>query len=788
MRALWLRWTLRDLRARGVQVLATALILGVGVGAFAGLGGLEAWRVASADLSLSRSKAHDLRADLADGDFAREGELRAAVRGLPLAAAEERLVAPSQIDASRPGTAVIAPATLVGTNASRAVDLVSVRAGRPGVVLDWNFARFYDLPASGVVRLAGLGRVRYTGTGVIPQNFLIVGDSGISGAESSLATVYLPLASAQQAAGRRGRVNQLVLRMAPGGSLAAVERRLRTALPGARLTRASDEPVTRILYRDAANDQKTFRAFAILLILGATLAAFNLVSRVVEAQRREIGIGMALGVEPRTLAVRPLALGLQIGVLGALLSVPIGIALAGVIKGLTRDFLPLPAYASTFPTELHVIGALIGVSLPVLAGLLPVRRAVSVAPVEAISTGHRTAANAGATARLRHLRVPGGELVRLPLRNLARTPRRTVMTFVGLGAVMTAVVGVLGMVDSIADIAQRQRAATLSSSPNRLELTLAGFLPREGDVVKSLATTPGVARAEAGLTVGAQATGPAGSVDLALSVVDPRSPVWHPRATSGSAAGDGLLLAEKAARDLGVGVGDRVRLRHPRAEGGRVTSGITTVRVMGVHENPIRAFAYLDVSQAPRFGLAGITNTVAIVPAAGVRQDTLERALFGQPGIASIRPAAADASALESAIGAFEAAIQMVAVITLGLALLVAFTSTSVALDERRREYATMQAFGLPPRTGLRVAMTESLVTGIAGTALGLALGLGVIAWITRVLLADTFPDLSAQMVLAPASVITTVVVGIVAVTAAPLLVLRRLRRMDIPSTLRVME
>jgi putative ABC transport system permease protein len=84
--------------------------------------------------------------------------------------------------------------------------------------------------------------------------------------------------------------------------------------------------------------------------------------------------------------------------------------------------------------------------------------------------------------------------------------------------------------------------------------------------------------------------------------------------------------------------------------------------------------------------------------------------------------------------------------------------------------------------------MTESLVTGIAGTALGLALGVGVSAWIVHVLLADTFPELSARMVLTPGAVATTMAVGILAVTAAPLLVFRRLRRMDIPSTLRVME
>ena len=53
MGSLWLRWSWRDFRGRWVQILATALILAGGVGAFAGLGGLQQWRERSADRSLA---------------------------------------------------------------------------------------------------------------------------------------------------------------------------------------------------------------------------------------------------------------------------------------------------------------------------------------------------------------------------------------------------------------------------------------------------------------------------------------------------------------------------------------------------------------------------------------------------------------------------------------------------------------------------------------------------------------------------------------------------------------
>jgi putative ABC transport system permease protein len=53
---------------------------------------------------------------------------------------------------------------------------------------------------------------------------------------------------------------------------------------------------------------------------------------------------------------------------------------------------------------------------------------------------------------------------------------------------------------------------------------------------------------------------------------------------------------------------------------------------------------------------------------------------------------------------------------------------------------------------------------------------------------ADVFPDLGTVISLAPATVETAAVLGIAAVGLAPLLGARRLRHLDIPSTLRVAE
>ena len=102
-----------------------------------------------------------------------------------------------------------------------------------------------------------------------------------------------------------------------------------TGLSGERDEAGATNPPTASSTRTPSGDQQMFDIFAVLILAGAALAAFNLATRIVEAQRREIGIGMALGVPPRELAIRPLLLGVQIAVAGTLLGLALGLMMGG---------------------------------------------------------------------------------------------------------------------------------------------------------------------------------------------------------------------------------------------------------------------------------------------------------------------------------------------------------------------------------------------------------------------------------------------------------------------------
>lgn len=265
--------------------------------------------------------------------------------------------------------------------------------------------------------------------------------------------------------------------------------------------------------------------------------------------------------------------------------------------------------------------------------------------------------------------------------------------------------------------------------------------------------------------------------------------MWHPTVSAGRADPGGILLAEKAADDLGVETGDSVLLRHPRRTGPTTFETATTrVRVAGLHPDPFRTAAYMDMTRAPLLGLEGFANRLEVIPAPGRSLDEVKRALFGNPSVVSVEAVTANTQLLEQRMDDFLGILRVIEAFVLLLALLIAFNSSSITADERAREHATMFAFGVPVHAAARLAVTEGLLIGIAATAIGVGAGLLLTRWVVHGVVPDTFPDVGVIVSLDAGSLAIAMALGIAAVALAPLFTTRRMRHMDVPSTLRVME
>ena len=796
-------------------MIAIALVLAIGTGVYAGLGSTGEWRRQSNDASFAALAMHDLRITLSPGTFIEQGELLEAIASIDeagsVSAARERLVVDSQVDTGpvAGSDAVLVPARLVGMTFGSAhpVDDVWVRDGNPpstdsadpSAVLEAKFADQHGLPTEGTLLVSGGRAVTYTGLGVAPEDFFYEGPEGTIFAAGELAIVYLPLAAVQNISGLEGMVNDVVITLVDGADRDFIEEQLTTVIAdlgvGATVSTRDDADAVRVLYEDIDNDQRFWNALSALVLFAAALAAFNLINRIVEAQRREIGIGMALGVPRTQLAVRPMLIGVQVAVLGTVAGLAVGFVVGEAFANLLESFLPLPDHRTPFQYGVYLRATLLGIAIPIAASAVPVWRALRVEPIEAIRTGHLAARSSRLTGWTGRLRLPGSAMTQMPIRNVLRTPRRTALTAIGVGAAITALVAVLGMLDSFGRTLDKGNDEFTKGNADRVVVQLDTFHPVGSPVVAGISDTATVGRIDAGLRLPttALASEADDNVDLLVEFVDLDHAVWTPTVEEGAATASGeapvILLARKAADDLDVRVGDTVVVRHPiRTDHGGFSITESPLVVAGIHANPIRTFAFLDITDAARFGLDGVVNVVQAYPAENATRSDVQRAVFGLPGVTSSQPVARITEAIDEALDQFVSFLFVTAGAVLVLALLIAFNATRITVEERRREHATMRAFGLPTRTVLGVVIKESVIVGAIATVIGLIGGVVFLRWMLASLATTTLPDVGIDVYLSPTTILIAAIVGIASVAATPLLLARRLRRMNLPGTLRVVE
>lgn len=813
---LWLRWSWRDLRRRWLVVAAISTVIAVGTGLATGLGSMETWRIQSNDASFAAYHAHDLRVSLAEGSFASSGQLEAAVRSIPdagtIVGVSERFSLSTQIELPSRSSNAFVTSTLVGVDLKEGgpeVDSLALRAGRalrssdagkPVTALQETFAKANDLPVSGTVSLPGGRRLRVVGFATAPEQFALVDPNGIYSVGGNYGVLYVPIETAQSLSGRPKAVNEVVVRLKSGSDRARIERELKRvfadspqlAALGASITLKEDESAYRMLYEDAHGDQQIFDAFSFLVLVAAGFAAFTLIGRVVEAQRREIGIGMALGVERRRLAVRPLLMGTQIALLGALLGVGTGFLITNLMNDVYRESFTLPVMKTGLAVWVFARGAVLGFLIPLVATFIPVWRGVRLSPIEAIRTGPRATKGAGLSRLMRGITLPGSALAQMPIRNLLRTPRRTLATLLAVASVITIVIAFGGMLDSFYKTVDNERRDRLATSPRRIEASLDRFYSDRSRAVRAVERSPLVARSTTGISTAGELGAESDSIDIAINLIRFGNTVWQPRAVEGRlpAAANEILIARKAARDLGVGVNDRITIRYPQRVG---ASAFRTVEreviVSGLHASPLRGVVYLDyAATTPALGLIGVVNTVTVDPRPSVSDERIERTLFSSRAVSAVRPISGEIDDIERNIDQFIGIIRIAEIGALILTLLIAFNAVSINAEERRRDYATLFAFGFPVRSVMRVGMIENAVVGTVGTLLGVGLGALVLRWIVDSLMPETMPDLEIVASISIESLAIAALVGVAAMIVAPLLVLRRLRNMDVPSTLRVVE
>jgi putative ABC transport system permease protein len=225
------------------------------------------------------------------------------------------------------------------------------------------------------------------------RRYTIAGIAKFAGSESFGGTTVALLipSQAQYVAGEPGAYDSINVAASPGITPEELAARVRAALPATLKVRTGAE--------EAANQTteleeklgflRTFLLiFAYVALVVGAFIIFNTISITVAQRTREFGLLRTLGASRGQIMRAVIEEGLLLGVVGAVIGLFGGIALAPALDGLFKAFgADLPDNGTVLEARTVIVSLGVGILVTVLAGFFPALRATRVPPIAAMREG-----------------------------------------------------------------------------------------------------------------------------------------------------------------------------------------------------------------------------------------------------------------------------------------------------------------------------------------------------------------------------------------------------------------
>lgn len=578
-----------------------------------------------------------------------------------------------------------------------------------------------------------------------------------------------------------GAFNNVALALAPGASegavIAAVDRLL-APYGGRGAYGRSNHPSHRRVDDEIRVLQGLSIAFPLVFLSVAAFMTNSVMSRQVALQREQIAMLKACGFSNAQVGAHYFKFSLAIVVAGIGLGCAGGIFLGGRLVGMYHIFFRFPSLDFLLDTRVLVAAAAVS-ALAAFTGVAgAVRRAVRLAPAEAMRPEAPARYRPALLERLGAARWFSASF-RMSLRNIERRPVRSALTCLAL-ALATAILvvpnsfrdGVAHVIDFQWDIVQRQ-TVTLSLVEPGPARGLADFRHLPGVMQASPFRYVGVELRAGPVMRRLLLQGLPGEGTLSR-VIDA-----HPRQLTLPARG--IVISAKLAEILHVRPGDMVVAKVLEGEERELA-----LPVAGLAEDFSGLAAYMEIHALNRLLLEGDRISGAHLVVAGGRWSEFLSAVKNTPRLAgcviknSVREGFRQTTA--ASIGLLQKIYMFFATV---VAFGIIYNSARISLSERSRELATLRVLGFSRGEVGAVLVGELVLLTLAALPLGLVLGSGFARGIITTVNTET---VRLPLVLTTANYAFAALVVAVASALSALFAARKLAAIDLVSALKALD
>jgi len=546
-------------------------------------------------------------------------------------------------------------------------------------------------------------------------------------------------------------VNDLVFLYRDGADPSAAKQRVLT-----RLKKLNIDQVTprerHFSYQYVQTQFEGVRVFipamvAVLMALTFIVIAVN-VSRMVAAERREIGALMALGYEPWRLVRSYLEASLVLGLIGALLGLALSFWIRDLFATTSAGSMGMPEIRMTTNVATMLRGMVYEIAVALVATAVPVLRLVSLPPqqvireVPALRKSRRLFGGRAVSVLLGRLAVS----YRYALRNLGRQRVRTAVTLASIAlalGVATAYRLSLGSLD-----------ATLGTwlENDRWDLAVDFLYPVLPERIQELQALPSVTRAEPFLSCYVQIHAGGRVDDSTMIGIDPDSRLITSNVVEGRSFRNGperqAVLTRELARRLRLSVGDVFQVE--------VMTQLFPVRLVGLSWAAVAGLSIVPLRVAQEACQLPDRASGAHIQATPGSSGLAAR-LYDLDFVGKVLAKGNLLEQINNVLSVMIVVLDLATFVSLFVATLVILTSINLSVLENERDFATLQALGYGRRLIAKIVLTEAAVCAVGAILLSVPIAVLIsiylndrmgAAWIQ---IQDNFPPLAFVKVLVPA-------------------------------------
>ncbi len=540
----------------------------------------------------------------------------------------------------------------------------------------------------------------------------------------------------------------------------------------------ADQITNKLLKQDLESFQQLAYLFPFLFLSIASFTIYVLLSRLVDSQRVQIGLMRGLGYTRLAVLWHYTGFALVVGILGSFLGAILGNFIASGLTGIYVDQLNLPFTVVQIHWNITLTGILIGIVIPLLAGLIPAWSTMRLKPAIAMRPAPPAAGHKLFIEKILPFLSKLPYIFKITMRNLFRKLRQSFFMALGVAFAVMLVLVSMSFLDTFNH--------ALDIQFNQIQLYDA-IIHYQGLGAASTANYiehfEGIQEAEATYQVPYRLTFGDNYADTSIMGLPPGSAMYSLKTVEGNIleiTEDGILLPQWLEKRLGASPGDIIQMEPLLG-----TLGKTEKKLTGYVDFFMGGRAFMSLNEVQKMTRSSGSATGIMLIFQGEPSAELIQRLYDTPGVATIEFVEDTRVFIDEQMAFMWVFIGFMLLMGGSLGIAIIFNSVMVNVLQRTRELALMRVVGMSHGWITAILTMENFLIGIAGVLLGIPMGRWVADYFMSTVGSMSEEAMTMNLVIFPQSYAIAIGLALVMLLLSQIPAIRQVRKMSLTTALK---